>query len=193
MNVDILAANSFGQGRDFVTPFHMSLLDDAIANGGQLMQPRMVTQIVDTNKNPLVTTSAQTLGSRQMSQQTAQDVRQAMFGVTRCGSGSLNVVKLATSPYGIIVKTGTGEVGGTAHAMAWLITQAPYDIGNPTQLPKLTIVGMRENAGEGGQTVGPAVTAIYNDIFSTIPEYSDPNPPPPPNNYCYTTQLLQTP
>jgi len=157
------------------------------------MRPRLVKQIVDTNKNPLESPPIQTLGSRQMSQQTAQDVRQAMFGVTRCGSGSLNVVKLATSPYNIIVKTGTGEVGGGKNAMAWLITQAPYDIANPTQLPKLTIVGMRENAGEGGQTVGPAITGIYNDIFSTLPEYNVPKPPLPPNNYCYSTQLLQTP
>jgi hypothetical protein len=75
--------------------------------------------------------------------------------------------------------------------MAWLLTQAPYDIANPTQMPKLSIVGMRERGGEGGQTVGPMVTAIYNEIFSTIKEYSIPNPPVPPANYCSTTQLLQ--
>jgi penicillin-binding protein A len=191
LDVDTLAANAFGQGTDFVTPFHMSLLDSAIANDGQLMQPRLVEKILDTNKNPIVTNLPQTLGSRQMQQQTALDVRQAMFGVTRCGSGSLNVVKIATSPYGIISKTGTGEVGDGKPAMAWLITQAPYDITNPSVLPKLTIVGMRERGGEGGQTVGPMITAIYNEIFSTLKDYSVQTPPPPPYNYCSTTQLLQ--
>ncbi len=191
LDVDTLAADSFGQGTDFVTPFQMSLVDDAIANDGQLMQPRLVKQIVDTSKNPIVTNSPQTLGSRQMSQQTAQEVRQSMYGVTRCGSGSLNVVKIATSPYNIIAKTGTGEVGDGKPAMAWLVTQAPYDNTNLNQLPKLTIIGMRERGGEGGQTVGPMITAIYNEIFSTLKDYSVPTPTPPAFNYCSSTQLLQ--
>jgi cell division protein FtsI/penicillin-binding protein 2 len=192
MDVDTLAANSYGQGTDFVTPFMMSLVDDAVANDGQLMQPRLIKQIVDTNKNPIVTNNATPLGSRQMSQQTAQAVRQAMYGVTFCGSGSLSVVKLGTSPYNIISKTGTGEVGDGKPAQSWLITQAPYDITNPAQMPKLTIVAMRERGGEGGQTNGPLVTSIYDQIFSTLKDYSVPTPSHP-TNYCSTTQLLQTP
>ena len=128
-----------------------------------------------------------------MSQQTAQQVRQAMYGVTSCGSGSLRVVNLTSSPYHIITKTGTGEIGGNQSAQAWLIAQAPYDITNPSQLPRLAIIAHRENGGEGGQTDGPAVTAIFDQVFSQIKDYSVPIPPPTPTNYCYSTQLLQTP
>jgi peptidoglycan glycosyltransferase len=185
-----LAADSFGQGFDTMTPLQMSLIDDAVANGGQMMQPQLIEKIVDPNHNVLVQMSPQPLGSQQISAQTAMDVRQAMYGVVRCGSGSLTPVKLYTSPWSIIAKTGTGQVSDTGTpAQAWLITQAPYYATNPAQLPSLTIVAMRENGGDGGQDVGPMVTAMYNDIFSQVIHVPQPAAPDP--NYCCKTGLLQ--
>ncbi len=187
LNVDTLAANAFGQGTDFVTPMQMSLIDDVVANDGQLMRPMLVSKITDTNNNPIQTNDPQSLGQK-VSSQTATQVRQAMYGVVRCGSGSI-VQNLFTSQAGIIGKTGTAEVGGTAPAHAWMITQAPYSVTNPGQLPALTIVAMKENGGEGGATVGPMIAAMYSDIFTTITK--TPLPPPPDPNYCCSAKLLQ--
>ncbi len=185
-----LASGAFGQGYDTVTPMQMSVLDDAIANDGQLMHPMLIQKVLDPNQTQIEKYDAQPLGSSpQMSQQTARSVRRAMLGVVRCGSGSLNVVKLATSPYTIIGKTGTAEVGGGLPANAWLITQAPYDVNNPGTMPKLTIVAMKENAGEGGASVGPMITNMYNDIFNNVIKVQTPTPPP--FNYCCSTKLLQ--
>ncbi len=185
-----LASGAFGQGYDLVTPMQMSVLDDAVANDGQLMRPMLVSRILDPNKTQIEKYDAQTLGSTpQMSQQTARSVRQAMLGVVRCGSGSLNVVKLGTSPYTIIAKTGTAEVGGNQAANSWLITQAPYSVTNPTVLPRLTIVAMKENAGEGGASTGPMITNMYNDIFNNVIKLTAPTPPSV--NYCCSTKLLQ--
>jgi peptidoglycan glycosyltransferase len=189
LDVDTLAANAFGQGVDFVTPMQMSLIDNVVANDGVLMKPMLVMKIVDPSSNAaLVTNPQQSLGA-QVSQTTAQEVRQAMYGVVRCGSGSLGNVKLIASQWGVIGKTGTAEVGGTQHAHAWLISQAPYAISNPTQLPKLTIVAMRENGGEGGQDIGPMTAAIYNDIFTNVQK--TPPPAQAAANYCQQTGLLQ--
>jgi cell division protein FtsI/penicillin-binding protein 2 len=184
-----LAANSFGQGYDSITPFEMSLIDDAVANDGQLMQPTLVAKVLDRTGSPLLTTTPKPLGSPQMSSQTAAQVRQAMFGVVRCGSGSV-VSQLFTSSAGIIGKTGTAELGGGKAAHSWMITQAPYSVSNPTQLPALTIVAMKENGGEGGAVVGPMIAAMYNDIFSN--NYVKAQLPTPPDaNYCCQTGLLQ--
>jgi penicillin-binding protein A len=177
-----LAENSFGQGVDFVTPFQMSLFDDAIANNGHLMRPWLVTKIVDpTNQTAVQSNSQQELGTP-ISQNTASLVRKAMYGVVRCGSGSV-VAQLVGSPWALMVKTGTGEVGGGKPAQAWLITQAPFDN------PALTIVSMRENGGEGGYMNGPIVADIYHDVFSNIMHL--PMPPAPDPNYCFQTGLLQ--
>ncbi|HEV2655725.1 MAG TPA: penicillin-binding transpeptidase domain-containing protein, partial [Ktedonobacteraceae bacterium] len=184
-----LAANAFGQGTVLVTPLQMSLIDDVVANDGQLMRPMLVMQATDRNKNPVQTFSAQALGDQpQVSNQTATQVRQAMYGVVRCGSGSI-INQLFTSNDGIIGKTGTAELGNNQPAHAWMITQAPYNINDPTQLPKLTIVAMKENGGEGGSTIGPMVAAMYNDIFTNVMKVQ--LPPPPDVNYCCNAKLLQ--
>jgi peptidoglycan glycosyltransferase len=190
LDLNLLADNAFGQGADFVTPMHMSMVTNIAANDGQLMRPVLVSKIVDSNKNPMSTNSPQPLGERQVSSQAATGVRQAMYGVTHCGSGLVGGVNLSTSPWGIISKTGTAELGGNKPAHSWLITAAPYSVTNPTQLPALTIVAMKENGGEGGSTNGPMVAKMYNDIFSH--NYVKVNQPTATAaNYCYSTGLLQ--
>ena len=186
-----LGADAYGQGFDSVTPFQMSMLDDAIANDGQLMQPMLLQKITDPNKTLIQQYNSQALGARQMSAQTARDVRQAMFDVVQCGSASTFAgINLPTVPWTVIAKTGTGEVGGGRPANAWLLTQAPYSLTNPGQQPSLTIVAMKENAGEGGNAIAPMVTNMYNDIFTNI--IKTPTPVQPnPNQYCFQSGMLQ--
>jgi penicillin-binding protein A len=194
-----LAENAFGQGVDFVTPFQMSMLDNAIANNGSLMKPWLVMKIIDpTNSTAVQSFSQQDLGSK-MKVSTAMQVRQAMLGVVRCGSGRFGDTgspldpEMWSSPYAIIAKTGTGEVGGGRGAESWVISQAPY------QNPKLTIVSMKENAGEGGLVNGPIIKQLYNYIFQNIPQYklapvesTDTNQLiAQDNQYCAQTGLLQ--
>lgn len=189
-----LAENSFGQGVDAITPLQMSMFDNGVANNGTLMKPMLVSKIVDPNGTVVQSFGTQVLGNP-ITAQTASQVRQAMLGVVRCGSGRFANPdpRLWTSPYQIIAKTGTGQVGGNLGAQAWLITQAPY------QNPKLTIVAMKENAGEGGSVNGPIITNLYNYIFQNIPQYKiapieSTNPNVLANQdgqYCLQTGLLQ--
>jgi len=185
LGVNQLAENSFGQGIDFITPIQMALIDNTIANNGEMMRPSLVMKIVDPNGSTVLSSSPQSLGTP-ISNTTASQVRDAMYGVVQCGSGrfSTPAPELNTSPYAIIAKTGTGEVaGGKQPSQAWLITQAPY------RNPQLTIVAMKEKAGEGGSVDGPIVTNLYNDIFCKIMKI--PAAPPVDPNYCATTGLLQ--
>ena len=184
LSVAQLAENAFGQGIDFITPMQMSLIDDTVANNGQLMRPTVVMKTVDPSGAVLQPFNAQSLGNP-VSQTTASQVRDAMYGVVRCGSGSI-VPPLFNSPWAIMAKTGTGEVGGGKPAQAWLITQAPYS--NPT----LTIVAMKENGGEGGTVDGPLVADLYNYIFTNVMHIAPPPPPASQLQYCYNqTHLLQ--
>ena len=191
LKLNQLAENSFGQGIDSITPLQMTMIDNAIANNGVLMRPSLVLKIVDPSGAIVMSSSPQSLGTP-ISDNTASQMRDGMYGVVQCGSGKFGPTpslapELDTSPWAIIAKTGTGEVprvnGHTVGAEGWLLTQAPY------QNPQLTIVAMKENVGEGGSAVGPMVTRTYNDIFSKIMKI--PTSPPVDPNYCFTTGLLQ--
>jgi peptidoglycan glycosyltransferase len=190
LDTNLLADDAFGQGQDLITPFQMSLIDDVAANGGQLMQPRLVSKIVDPNKTPIVQNQPQTLGDRQVSTTAAQQALQSMYSVTQCGSGLVAGVNLNQSPWGIIAKTGTAQLGGNQPAHSWLLTAAPYSVQNPNQLPALTILAMKENGGEGGGANAPMVKNMYNDIFSQgLVKVQQ--PPAASINYCCQSGMLQ--
>jgi len=181
LEINRLAENSFGQGVDAISPMQMSLLTSTVANNGNMMRPRVVMKIVDPNGAVVQANNPQSLGTP-ISSQTASLVQRAMYGVVRCGSGSI-IPQLLNSPWAITAKTGTGEVGGGKAANAWLITAAPY------QNPRLSIVMMKENGGEGANTDGPTLADLYNTIFTQYMKIPAPAAPDP--NYCFSTGLLQ--
>jgi peptidoglycan glycosyltransferase len=186
-----VAENSFGQGVDFITPMQMALINNAVANNGHLMRPTLISKIVDTkNQTVLQSFNPQELGTP-ISDMTAAEVRDAMYGVVQCGSGSLSLVQLTGSPWSVIGKTGTAQVDNTGKtpAQSWFITQAPY-IYQSGQLPRITIVAMKEHGGEGAFANGPMLRAIYDAIFTQVIK-DVPQPPPPDPNFCLNTGLLQ--
>jgi penicillin-binding protein A len=186
-----VAENSFGQGVDLVTPMQMTLIDNTVADNGHLMRPTLIYKIVDPNQTVLQSFNPQQLGTP-ISETTAQQVRDAMYGVTQCGSGSLTQVQLTGSKWSIIGKTGTGQVDSTGKipAQSWYITQAPY-IFQSGQIPRITIVAMKEHAGEGAFANGPMLRTIYDRIFTEV--FKDvPQSPAPNPNFCFNTGLLQS-
>lgn len=190
-----LAENSYGQGVDFITPLQMSLFDNAIANGGQLMRPTLIYKIQDPSQSVIHSFTPTVLGNP-ISSTTANDMLDAMYGVVSCGSGSLTRVQLSYpySPWSVIGKTGTGEVNSTGltPAQSWFITAAPY-VYQSNQMPRLTIVAMKEHGGEGAYANGPMLRDIYNAIFTTVNGYKITAPAAPDPNFCYNTNLLQHP
>src|SRR5712692_9152421 len=185
-----VAENSFGQGVDFITPMQMALINNAVANNGHLMRPTLISKIVDPNQTILQSFNPQELGTP-ISDTTAEHVRDAMYGVVQCGSGSLSLVQLTGSPWSVIGKTGTAQVDNTGKtpAQSWFITQAPY-VYQSNQLPRITIVAMKEHGGEGAFVNGPMLRAIYDSIFTQVIK-DVPQPPPPDPNFCLNTGLFQ--
>ncbi|MGZ3618271.1 MAG: penicillin-binding transpeptidase domain-containing protein [Ktedonobacteraceae bacterium] len=187
-----VAENAFGQGVDFITPMQMALINNTVANNGHLMRPTLIYKIEDQNQTILQSFNPLELGAP-ITDTTAGEVRDAMYGVVRCGSGSLTQVQLTGSKWSIIGKTGTGQVDNTLKtpAESWFITQAPY-VFQSNQVPRLTIVAMKENAGEGAFANGPMLRTIYDRIFTEVKGYNDVPPSQPPDpNFCFNTGLLQ--
>src|SRR5690348_5548063 len=191
LSVVQLAENSYGQGVDFVTPLQMSLFDNAAANNGALMRPTLIQKIVDPSQSVLRSFSPTSLGTP-ISQQTANQVRDSMYSVVACGSGSLTLVQLSYpfSPWSVIGKTGTGQVDATGKtpAESWFITAAPYTYQS-NDVPAITIVAMKENGGEGAYANGPMLRNLYQDIFSKG-YVKVQTPPVPDQNFCVNNGFL---
>ncbi len=97
-----LCTNSFGQGVA-VTPLQMITAVSAIANGGLMMQPRVVYQLIEGDQTIAARTA--NLG-RPISSETAQAVTDMMVSVVNDGlDGAASV-----PGYSIAGKTGTAEI-----------------------------------------------------------------------------------
>lgn len=97
-----LCNNSFGQAVA-VTPLQMLTAVNAIANGGLMMQPRVVHQLIDNNE--VIAARTANLG-RPISAETAAIVSEMMTAVVSDGlDGAASV-----AGYAIAGKTGTAEI-----------------------------------------------------------------------------------
>ncbi len=102
---DIRFANiAFGQGFS-VTGLEMVAAYGAIANGGQLYKPYLVSQVVSPSGETESIQSAEPL-LRVISPETAESMRKILEEVTISGTGS----KARTTLYTVAGKTGTAEV-----------------------------------------------------------------------------------
>src|SRR5664279_4445815 len=97
-----LGENAFGQAIA-VTPLQMITAASAIANGGLMMQPHVVYQILDGSQ--VIPSHPATLG-RPISAQTAQAVTQMMVAVVNDGLDG----KASVPGYTIAGKTGTAQI-----------------------------------------------------------------------------------
>lgn len=153
-----LATMSFGQ-RFEVTPLQMVRMVSAIANGGTLMKPRIVKQIIDskTGETKEIEPKEQ---SRAISQETAKQVLSMMESVVADGTGRNAQVK----GYRIGGKTGTSEDGvNTGKYVTSFVGVAP--ISDPQVVVLITLYNP---TGEGGHQGGGVAAPVGGQIFSEL-------------------------
>lgn len=189
LEVNQTAENAFGQGATFMTPFQMSLFDNAAANNGALMRPTLVQKITDHNGQELRSFSPQVL-RQVMGQDAAIETRKAMYGMLLCGLGQFGPDKFwSVGDSAVIGKTGTAEIDGIQSPHGWLLTQGPYNPSRPEAPTELTIVSMKENSAGGASVNAPLLEQIYNEIFTQGYVEADVPALPINNNYCVQNDL----
>ncbi len=111
----LLMQTAIGQGDTLATPMQMLMIADAVANGGRMMKPRFVKEVVSSDGNVVRTEESSTLREA-MTPSEAASLRDLLSGVVAYGTAT----DLAGLPYNIAGKTGTAEYGNvddnTAHS-----------------------------------------------------------------------------
>lgn len=159
-----LATLSFGQ-RFKITPLQLVTAVSSIANGGKLMQPKIVKQIVSTDSDSRnVTTIDPSPVRTVISEETAAKVRNIMEYVVTDGGGK----KGAVQGYTIGGKTGTAEgtsITGTKYNISSVsfVAIAP---SNEAEIVLLTVLYDPQTSSSYGSTlVAPIVSKMLSEIL----------------------------
>ncbi|MBV9312020.1 MAG: hypothetical protein JOZ73_14405 [Solirubrobacterales bacterium] len=146
-----------GQGGLQVTPLQMAMVAAAVANGGQLMTPRLTDRVVDQTGRTVRTINPSVM-SRVMKKSTAQQLAQMMKRVVEEGTGT----PAQLGNIDVAGKTGTAEIGtiGSNLTQPWFIGFAP--INNPKVAVAVTIE--QTQGGFGGTVAAP----IAKNVIQTL-------------------------
>ncbi len=156
-----LATISFGQ-RFEITPLQLVTAISAIANGGNLVTPRVVKSFIDTNtgeekENPV------NIKGRVISKETSKKVLSMMESVVADGTGR----KAQVAGYRVGGKTGTSEDGvNTGKYVTSFCGVAPIE--DPEVV---CLVTLYNPTGEGGHQGGGVAAPVGGQILSEVLPY----------------------
>ncbi len=175
-NLSQLAAASFGQTFT-ITPLQLITAVSAVANGGYLMEPYIVSQVLDA-EGTVVRQKEPTVVRQVISGETSEKCNAILERVVSDGTGKNAYV----AGYRVAGKTGTSEdvvyeaQTGTKRYIVSFIGYAPADD------PQVAVLVLLDNPGDtdvyvsGGQMAAPTVGAIMADIMPYLgvePEYTE--------------------
>ncbi len=156
-----LATISFGQ-RFEITPIQLVTAVSSIANGGNLVQPRVVKQIIDSQTGEKRDIEVKVKG-QSISKETSEKVLSMMESVVAEGTGK----NAKVAGYRIGGKTGTSEDGvNTNKYVTSFLGVAPIE--DPQVV---LLVTLYNPTGEGGHQGGGVAAPVGGQIFSEILPY----------------------
>ncbi len=157
----LTAFTAIGQFSDTVTPLQEAMLSAAIANGGTLMKPHLVQQVIASDLST-VQTSPQSVLSQPVSPSVAGSVGQMMLAVVQQPEGTAYAFRQGVTGITIAGKTGTAETGTVSLNDAAFTCFAPY--GNPDIAVGVIIQG----GGYGASSAAPIAVQVIKAYQSAL-------------------------
>ena len=162
-----------GQGDLLVTPLQMTRLYALLANGGKLVEPRIVKQIEQNQTEgspplvvrPFTAPKPRDLG---LDPEAISYVQQGLFEATHASYGTSTSV-FARFPYSISGKTGTAEKFVQLPGFSGLRDQSWWCGWGPSDDAKLVVCSLIENGGHGGTAAAPAALKVFEQFFGVKP------------------------
>jgi peptidoglycan glycosyltransferase len=152
--------SAFGQFDDRVTVMQVAMMSAAVANGGLMMKPNLVENVLSSNLAALNTPTPQQLGSP-MSPTTAAKVRDMMIGAVARGVSSNAQIKGVS----VAGKTGTAQNGQGEPYTLWFTGFAP---ANDPQVAVAVVVangGGMGQAGRGNSLAAPIAKKVMEAVW----------------------------
>jgi penicillin-binding protein 2 len=150
--------SAVGQGYMLATPIQVARMLAAVANGGHLVTPHLVTEITTPQGRLVRRVAPPPAGEVRISPQTMAVLRAGLAAVvTRGTAASIQIQGLTVAG-----KTGTAEnPHGKPHA--WFAGYAPVES------PRLVVAALVENVGFGAEFAAPIVQRVLQVAFGISP------------------------
>lgn len=153
---------AIGQDTYLVAPIQVVNFVAAVANGGTLWKPRLVSKVQDLANGTEQALPPEKRGDLPVSAGNLKLIRDAMKGVTTDKDGTATFV-FTKMPVAVAGKTGTAQVPGKNEPHAWFAGYAPADA------PEIAFVAMVENGGEGSYAAAPLIRKVVEKYFHVEP------------------------
>lgn len=147
---------SIGQGYLSVSPIQVVASFSALANGGKLLRPHLVKQIIDHEGGTVEDIEPEIIRQNFVDYENINVAREGMRGAVTYGSS----LTLSDLPVTSAAKTGTAQTGREDFYHNWVTVFAPYDE------PEIVITVMIENVPEEQVAALPVAKEILNWYFS---------------------------
>jgi penicillin-binding protein 2 len=163
---------AIGQGYNLVTPIQMAVLIAAVANGGTLYKPRIVTSIESSQGSVVSEIATELTGTLPINKKNLEIIKKGLFNTVEGNRGTAR--RIRQKHVKIAGKTGTAQVFSVKQGEdletedldfhlrdhAWFICYAPTD--NPV----IAIAVLVEHGGQGSTVAAPVAAAIIKQYIS---------------------------
>ena len=156
---------------ELVTPLHMLMIYNAVANNGKMMKPYLVNSIRDMGVD-IKSFTPQVLVEKICSDETLGKLKACLLDVVESEHGTGHSLK--TAVYSFAGKTGTAvtALDNKGYNKGNKIYQSAFIGFFPTEKPKYTIAVVIQNSNEsklayGGVVSGPVFREVADKIYSS--------------------------
>jgi peptidoglycan glycosyltransferase len=155
------ALTAFGQYDVRVTPLQIAMVSAAIANGGTLMQPNLIRQVLSSNLAQLAKTTPSVF-SNPISKSTATKLTEMMVAAVNSGvsgNGKIKGVDVAG-------KTGTAQNGKNAPYTLWFTGFAPAKTPKGAVAVVVADGGGMGQSGRGNTLAAPIARKVIEAVLN---------------------------
>ena len=150
---------AIGQGAFTATPLQVAVSYAVLANGGQVMEPRVVGRILNQDGEVVRVITSPVLETLPMSTVTRKNLLADLNSVVTGGTAKAAFRDFGPGLDQIGGKTGTGQSSANRDNHAWFVGVAPIDN------PKYVVVVLVEEGGSGGRIAAPVARHILQYLM----------------------------
>ena len=157
-DINMIPQTVIGQGDTLITPLHNCMIMQAIANGGVMMRPRMVSEIENADGVKMSSTKPRAYGSVVDPEITKKLIPMLTKVCTEGTAASY----MAEKEYSVAGKTGTAEYDNNGNCNSWFVGFS--NVEDPDIVVSVIVEDYTTNETSGTYVASKIMDAYYTNI-----------------------------